>query len=274
MVSGGALWLSVQLLDGLGYFFPVTDYPYHASALWLLQIGLMLVGVVWWGYGVQRSAVSHAQSGGSGLVALTAGLTGLAAFAWAGAFWWLSARHIAPEVWATLTGAAAPAHITFDPKANQLLLQGDLEFGTTRALRLQLKTHPNVRILRLESPGGRVKEGLALGVVIRDHGLDTLVTTECSSACVTAFAGGARRLITADTRLGLHSAGGPGATQEGIAQANRDSDTFIANRGVDWRILEKGAAVANDQIWFPQPWILLASGLATHYAHEVLVPNP
>ncbi len=228
-----------------------------------------MVGALWWGRGVQRAAFRHVDHGGSALVALTAGLTGLAAFFWVAAFWWLSARHIAPEVWATLTGATPPASVVRNAQGH-LVVSGDLDFGSTRALRLALDANPDVHVVQLESRGGRVKEGLAMGALLRDRGIDTLVTAECSSACVTAFAGGARRLITAQTRLGLHSAGGPGATAQNIAEANRESDAFMAGRGVDWRVLEKGAAVANDQIWFPPPYVLLASGLATHYAHEIL----
>jgi hypothetical protein len=117
--------------------------------------------------------------------------------------------------------------------------------------------------VQLESRGGRVAEGLALGMLLRDRGVDTLVSGECSSACVTAFAGGARRMITPGARLGLHSAGGRGATAGAVEAANRRSDDFIAGRGVDWRVLEKGAGVAHDSIWFPAAGVLLASNLAT-----------
>lgn len=269
IVSGALVWFSVQLLAWLGRRFPITDYPQGAAALWLLEIAILMAGALWWGRGVQRAAMEHVERGGSGLVALVAGLTGLAAFGWVAAFWWLSARHVAPDVWNTLTDATPPAAVSLEAPG-QLLLKGDLDFGSARALRRALDAHPEVRVVRLESRGGRVKEGLAMGALLRDRNLDTLVSTECSSACVTAFAGGARRLITAEARLGLHSAGGAGATAQDIAQANHESDAFIAGRGVDWRVLEKGAAVANHQIWFPPPYVLLASNLATHYAHEVL----
>lgn len=268
MFSGALIWGGVQLLAFLGRRFPITDYPEPAAALWLTEISLLMVGALWWGRGVQQSAVRHMEQGGSSLVALTAGITGLAAFFWVGAFWWLSARHIAPEVWATLTGSIPPASVSV-VTPRELLVSGDLEFGTTRALRRALEANPKVERVHLESRGGRVKEGLAMGLLIRDRHLDTQVVHECSSACVTAFAGGARRLIDAETRLGLHSAGGAGATTQGIAEANHESDSFIAGRGVDWRVLEKGAAVANSDIWFPPAYVLLASGLATHYANEV-----
>jgi hypothetical protein len=176
-----------------------------------------------------------------------------------------SARHVLPDVWATLTGTALPARVELDRAAGHLVVTGDFEFGTTRAVRAALATHRHVRTVRLESRGGRVAEGLALGRLLVERGLDTLVTTECSSACVTAFAGGNQRFITAQSRLGLHSAGGKGVRPEHIDAANRETDQFIATRGVAWHVLERGSAVANDSIWFPEPYSLLASGLATEY---------
>jgi hypothetical protein len=108
-----------------------------------------------------------------------------------------------------------------------------------------------------------VLEGLALGRLLRDRNLGTLVVAECSSACVTAFSGGNRRLLGPAARLGLHSAGGTGINASGIARANATSDEFISRQGVDLRVLEKGAAVASTDIWFPEHSVLLGSNLAT-----------
>ena len=57
----------------------------------------------------------------------------------------------------------------------------------------------------------------ALERLILDRNKDTLVTGECSSACITAFAGGARRSIARDARLGMHSAGGRGVSAAMLA---------------------------------------------------------
>ena len=120
-----------------------------------------------------------------------------------------------------------------------------------------------MRTVRLESRGGRVAEGLALGRLLAERNLDTLVTGECSSACATAFTGGNRRLIGPAAHIGLHSAGGSGISAEHVDAANRRSDEFMAARGVDARVLEKGAATGHDEIWFPSHAVLLGSGLAT-----------
>jgi hypothetical protein len=266
VASAVLVWLAVQALEWLGRRLPLTEYPLGGAALWIVEVAVLIVGALWWGVGVARAAVAHGASGGSALVSLAAALTGLGAFAWVALFWWQSARHVAVDVWATLTGNAPPAAVTIEAGGGRALLSGDLEFGSMRALRALLDAQPAIRSVRLDSRGGRVAEGLALGELIATRNLDTIVTGECSSACVTAFAGGRARLIAPTARIGLHSAGGTGVSAAAVADANRRSDRFIAARGVDLRVLDKGAAVAHDAIWFPEPVVLLASGLATDYA--------
>jgi hypothetical protein len=266
VASGALVWLVVQGIELAARALPMTEQPLAGALLWIGEVVVLIAGALWWGVGVVRAAIGHGAAGGSTLVSLAAALTGLGAFAWAGAFWWQSARHVAPDVWAVLTGSAPPAAVRVEAGGRQLVLDGDLEFGSTRALRAALAAQPGAQRVRLESRGGRVAEGLALGQLIAARNLDTLVRGECSSACVTAFAGGRQRLIAPSAKLGLHSAGGAGASAASVAAANRASDAFIAARGIDLRVLDKGAAVAHTDIWFPEPMVLLASNLATDYA--------
>lgn len=271
MASGALVWLLVQGIQFAERWLPLTDHPVVGSARWLLEVAVLALGALWWGVGVLRSALDHGAAGGSTLVSLLAALTGLGAFVWVAAFWLQSARHVAPDVWATLSGTAPPAAVRVDAANRRVFLEGDLEFGSTRALRVALQANPGAQTVLLESRGGRVSEGLALGKLIAERNLDTVVRGECSSACVTAFAGGRQRLIGPNARLGLHSAGGPGSNAASVAAANRSSDAFIAARGADLRVLEKGAAVAHSDIWFPEPMVLLASNLATDYAPAALL---
>jgi hypothetical protein len=262
IVSAALVWGLVQGLRLAGRAFPYTESPWAAALLWLLEVAALMVGVAWWGMGVQRAAIRSVDKGGSMFVAFLTGVVGYGAFIWVGLFWLNSARHVWPDVKATLTGDLRPASVTLEP-GGQLAVQGDLEFGTTRALRETLAASPGVHTVRLDSRGGRVAEGLALGRLLSDRNLDTLVTGECSSACVTAFVGGSRRLIGPAARIGLHSAGGVGVRAAHADEANRRSDEFMAARGVDARVLALGAATAHDEIWFPPHAVLLASALAT-----------
>lgn len=261
--SAALVYAVVQALRFAQDRFPLTETPQLGAVLWLAEMVVLVIGVLWWGVGVQRAATRHLDRGGTALVALMAAVVGLGAFAWVGAYWWLSARHVAPDVWDTLTGQAQPARVQADGARGVIVVRGDLQFGSMQALRAVLDANTGVRMVELDSRGGRVLEGLAIGRLLRDRNLDTLVLGECSSACVTAFSGGNRRLIGPAARVGLHSAGGAGSTAAGVARANATSDEFIARQGVDLRVLEKGAAVSHADIWFPEHAVLLASNLAT-----------
>ncbi len=265
IVSAALVWGLVEAVRLTGRFFPYTESPSAAALLWLFEVALLIVGVIWWGMGVQRAAIRSVDKGGSMFVAFLTGVVGYGAFIWVGLFWLNSARHVWPDVKATLSGELQPAVVTLEP-GGTLAVQGALEFGTTRAVREALAAHPTVRTVRLESRGGRVAEGLALGRLLVDRDQGTLVTGECSSACVTAFVGGNRRLIGPAARIGLHSAGGDGVSAAHVVEANRRSDAFMVARGVDAHVLALGAATANDDIWFPTQAVLLASGLATERA--------
>jgi hypothetical protein len=267
IVSAALVWGLVQGLRLVGWFLPNTESPWGAALLWLVEVAVLIVGVAWWGMGVKRAAVRSVDQGGSMFVAFLTGVVGYGAFIWVGLFWFNSARHVWPDVKATLAGDLRAAAVTLEP-GGRLAVQGDLEFGTTRAVREALAANPGVRTVRLESRGGRVAEGLALGRALADRNVDTLVTGECSSACVTAFVGGARRIIGPRAVIGLHSAGGNGVSVAHVDRANQRSDEFMAARGVDERVLAQGAAVANDAIWFPSHAVLLASGLATERAAQ------
>jgi hypothetical protein len=262
-VSAAAVYLVVQGLRLAQDRFSLVETPQLGAVLWLAEVVVLVIGVLWWGVGVQRAAVRHVDRGGTALVALLAGVVGIGAFFWVAAYWWLAARHVAPDVWDTLTGETRPAEVVIDRRNNTLRVRGDLEFGTMRAVRSALDGNAGLRLIELDSRGGRVLEGLALGRLLRDRNLDTVVLAECSSACVTAFSGGNRRLIGPAARVGLHSAGGAGSNAAGVAQANATSDEFIARQGVDLRVLAKGSAVAHTDIWFPEHSVLLGSNLAT-----------
>jgi hypothetical protein len=266
VILGAALiWGLFTLLRYAQGRVDITERPTLAAVLWLAEVAVLLIGSIWWGTGVFRAAARHRDQGGSSLAAFVAAAAGIAAFGWAGLFWMKSARHHAPEIWAIASGELKPARISVDAARREIVLEGDLEFGSKQALGAALDRHPEVRTVRLESRGGRAAEGLRIGQMLAARGLDTRVTGECSSACVTAFAGGTHRWIARNARLGLHSAGGINVTADDIARVNEEHDRFIYDRGVNWRVLEKGQAVAADSIWFPESVTLLASGLATDY---------
>jgi hypothetical protein len=59
--------------------------------------------------------------------------------------------------------------------------------------------------LLLESPGGELEAGLALGRSVREEGMRTVARYECASSCASIFLGGTERIIWgARAAIGLH----------------------------------------------------------------------
>ena len=85
--SAGLLWGLVQAIGFASRQVVITEYPIASSLLWLLEVAVLIVGALWWGTGVQRSAIESVDRGGSMLVAVVTGVAGLGAFVWVCGFW-------------------------------------------------------------------------------------------------------------------------------------------------------------------------------------------
>jgi hypothetical protein len=97
--SAALVWGAVQVIGYASRQVPITDYPIGSSLLWLLEVTILIAGALWWGTGVQRSAIESVDRGGSMPVAVLTGIVGIGAFVWVGVFWFQSARYVMPEVW-------------------------------------------------------------------------------------------------------------------------------------------------------------------------------
>ena len=77
-------------------------------------------------------------------------------------------------------------------------LRGEIEKGDAEAFEtfLRRRRAAPLKVIYLDSPGGVIRDGMIIGLMVRKAGLDTAVkaqTTECNSACTLIFAGGVRR---------------------------------------------------------------------------------
>jgi len=73
--------------------------------------------------------------------------------------------------------------------------------------------------LMLESPGGLVDAGLALGRSVHDEGMNTVARYACSSSCANIFLGGGERILWGSrAAIGLHQ---PALVREGDRLENR-----------------------------------------------------
>ena len=93
------------------------------------------------------------------------------------------------------------------PNLAAIYLKGEMNVNDVR--RFAEVVEPFQRaIVFLESPGGVLSAGIAIGITIQSKGLSTFVpeNATCASACAIAWLGGIERFATPKSRIGFHAA--------------------------------------------------------------------
>lgn len=145
----------------------------------------------------------------------------------------------------------------------EIAVRGGLGFGVADAVRTVLSANPGVRRIRLDSTGGALSEGTKLRDIILERGLDTYSARGCSSACVSAFAGGRFRYLQRGARLGFHLPRNWQAMGEDpVAPAYRAELAYLRKRGLpDW-FLDNWVRTGQ-KFWYPTEFQLVSSGFVT-----------
>ncbi len=138
-----------------------------------------------------------------------------------------------------------------------LIIRGDLDIGITTAVRSTIQAHPQIRSVVLQSRGGQIYEGRGLAKLFTEHGIDTYVYEECSSACTTAFIGGKQRYIGTQGKLGFHQYRVETTEASQFVQfynirAEQQRDlALFESRGVAPAFLNRVFDQPASRIWFP-----------------------
>ncbi|MDH4021652.1 MAG: hypothetical protein OEV14_00860 [Gammaproteobacteria bacterium] len=257
------LWWAVpRVAFGAGLLPPDTSGRFLAMlALQIFQIGLV---PLWQMVGLWRSGARAVRENSGWLVAYTTQVT---AFLFTiliimrglvfGAEQVISAR---------VSLALGPYHyqVTLLPSGREIAVDGGLGFGVSDAVKTLLDANPQVRRIRLESGGGALWEGVKLREIIMARNLDTYTARECSSACVSAYAGGRFRYLQRGARIGVHlPRNWETFSSNPVSAPYRAELIFFRNRGLpDWFL---GNWVrAGQRFWYPTEFQLVSSGLVTH----------
>lgn len=139
-------------------------------------------------------------------------------------------------------------------------ISGGLKFGVSNDFVKILAASPNIKVVHLNSVGGRVGEGKRLYELIRSNRLTTYVSHQCLSACTMAFAGGQERLLREDAVLGFHKGAFPGLKDSDFDSVQRD---VFLGAGFDKGFVDKALATPNADIYMPGPTTLLVARVIT-----------
>ena len=240
------------------------------AALSLVSAGLLCCLSVWSTVGVLRSAVNHPERGGRlvwslfafvmvglTLITLVIGLSRKNSLDGYADLWEIARGHDPIPV----------AEVALAPDGLSVVMAGPIGTGSTQRLRQVLEHAPQATVVRLDSPGGRLFEGVAIAREIQRRGLDTYAEGECSSACTLVLLAGHERLATRSPHVGFHRASHPGPNGADVA-ASRGLMAAYRSAGLSEQFIARVRMVPSTSIWYPSLDELMANAIVTGIARE------
>lgn len=271
-------WLNTYLLTLVFalYLFGIssTDFTTHpklTASLFISFWVMLVISQIWLSVGIIRSArkysAKYPRKSGWGAAAMLFTVIGF--LSTASAFF----QQGIPQITGFSEIISAALHkkeysTRLLRNLTEIELTGPLDFGVSADLEAILNEYPTLKVLHLNSWGGRLAEADKLKDIVLQRKLDTYVGMECQSACVTVFVAGQRRLISKTAVIGLHEPYFPGLDENELAESARETKSFFYSRGIKGETVEKGFSTKHDEMWNPSHEELFASGIATEYAQE------
>lgn len=139
-------------------------------------------------------------------------------------------------------------------------IAGGFKYGLARDAEALFAAAPGLRVVHLNSTGGRLGEAIKLSRLIRARGLATYSADVCASACTVAYAAGRERYLRTGARLGFHR--GIFAGSENTVEMRR----LLLDAGIAPAFVDRAVAQPADSMWYPTPAELLAGKVVTALA--------
>jgi hypothetical protein len=269
---GTSFWVNNVLLafpaglaiGALAAWITVTgDLLKSGGLAMLVAYPLLLVFNVWCIVGCWRSARAYLDSGGSGLWGR---LAQLLLFLGAISTIYTAAFEFGPNVGAYLRMARGidplgNLQATLTPEGHRMRLQGPIGAGDAVRVGRLLSEAPALRVIELDSPGGRLKEAESLAAVVRAKGWRTATTGACESACTLLHMAGSRRQVQPGAKLGFHSAYTGTWNPVLDRLANRELARIYREAGLPEPFVQRTLATPPWQMWYPSRAELAGAGL-------------
>jgi hypothetical protein len=144
--------------------------------------------------------------------------------------------------------AVVDARISADGRS--LLLSGTLGAGSADKVHELLANAPGVRLVRLQSAGGRLFEAESIAADIRQRRLNTYVDGLCASACTMVLLAGRQRGAAPGARIGFHRPSFAGVDDDRAVDADALM-RYYRNAGMARTFIDKVRATPSHTMWFP-----------------------
>ena len=142
-------------------------------------------------------------------------------------------------------------------------IAGGFKYGLTDDFSKVLKASRQIKVVHLDSLGGRVGEAFKLNSVLKAQRVDTCVSNECYSACTIAFAAGRNRFIRKGAVLGFHAPAFPGMTTSELQDAALDQKRLFIDAGFNRKFVDKALSTPSSELWKPSADLMAAADVIT-----------
>ncbi len=257
--------LTVVLL-GLSHWVQASHLPMSlgqrgSGASILLIYASLLLATVWQMVGIWRSAGFHVQRGGQSGWAVAARVMVVLTVLRTGVELNQTGFPLMAEGVRLLVGEdhPPPHAIRLLRDGTELELSGGMPFGTADAVQHALDAAPGIKVIHLNSQGGRMQEAYQLFKTIRSRDLITYTSAQCASACAFAFLAGRERFIGEKGQLGFHSVSIGTLSGRDIKDINDEYRRALQSRGVPDSFIDHALSTSPKDIWVPTHAELLSN---------------
>jgi hypothetical protein len=145
-------------------------------------------------------------------------------------------------------------------------ITGGIKFGLAADFTKMLRAARQIRVVHLNSIGGRIGEGEALYNIIKDNHLVTYVSQRCLSACTLAFSAGRERVLGHGAVLGFHRGTFAGEDQKDSLELEGQRKIFTA-AGFAPQFIVRALATPSSDMWTPSATELIDAGVITRVSN-------
>jgi hypothetical protein len=145
----------------------------------------------------------------------------------------------------------------------ELEFSGGITFGAAKEFTQFVDAMGALKIVHLNSRGGRIEEAQRIGDLIKKRGLNTYVPNSCLSACTIMFLSGKNRFITTSAKIGFHQPNFAGLTEADRIRLARREESRLQGLGLSASFARRANEVAPQDMWMPPAKELIEERVAT-----------
>jgi len=124
-------------------------------------------------------------------------------------------------------------------------IAGGFKYGLAHEAEALFAAAPRLRVVHLNSAGGRLGEAVKIARLIAGRKLATYTSSTCASACALVYAAGRERYLRKGARLGFH---------RGIFAGSENAEAMkrlLLSTGIAPAFVDRAVAQPADSVWYP-----------------------